>query len=662
MGLFDRFRRNKVEQLADTTITKVPEKKRFSKNIKKAQIPKAEMELEEFKVAVAAAENIEMPDRRLLLSFYKQTVKDGHLRSQLRTAHNTIQQSEFKIQNESKKELKDKLKYFERSWFTDFVTHAIDSEFYGHSLIELVEKDEEGFSKATLIPRYHVIPNTGEVVFDYDEDLKIPYRDYMKTLGLIEIGDKEDLGLLEIATREVTWKLYSRSDWSQHSEKFGMPLLSIETETVDDKELDKIEDMAANFGSNGYVIVNKGDTVDIKTPNSGSGTAHHIYKDKIEACNDEISKLINGQTMTSDDGASYAQGEVHERILNSYTLARMARIQREVNDKLIPYLIENGYPLKGCKFQYLDLEKQEKKQTAPTEQTKTTDEKKKPNSNLADLSYQVRMIYDGFHEGLELGLFKGISLSIFNKVMERLHKLASDNKLPKDDKLVQEAEELVKATFNKLDTAFKQGLKLAKYEPDKLFIARLSNGLWEFSGFKTKAQLLEAKELLLDDKGELKAWNKFRDDILDIHESYNVNYLRAEYDHVISASQAAATWKQHEENADIVYLQYRTAGDERVRQSHKGLDKITLPVDDTFWDKFYPPNGWGCRCYVKEVLKTRYEPSDSKKANEAGEASMVVTNSKGEANKEATEKAALFKFNPGKSERLFPEGHPYFKA
>lgn len=677
--MFEFLKRNKtdetpakpviVQELAETV--KTPEKiqkARFSKRISVEKPSRAEMEMEALKLAVEVAENKDNPDRRLILGIFKQTIKDGHLRSQLRTAHNTIQQSEFKIVNESGQEQKDKSTLFERSWFTDFIKYAIDSEFYGHSLIELALKDEKGFTACTLIPRYHVIPNTGEVVLDYEKDLKINYRANLTALGLIEIGSNDDLGLLEIAAREVIWKLYSRVDWSQHSEKFGMPLLSIETESVDDKELDEIEDMAANFGSNGYVIVNKGDKVEIVQTGTGSGNAHAIYKDKVEMCNAELSKLINGQTMTADNGSSYAQSEVHERILNNYTIARLERLQREVNDKLMPYLIENGYALQNLKFQYLDLEKQEEKQTEPTEQTKTGDEKKKLKLNqdprsFKNLSYEIEAIYDSFHEGLELaGSFKGIAASLFNKVMERLHKLAKANKLPDNNQIVQEAEELVSETFKKLESGLSEGFKLAGYTPDAVFVNKLKDNLWVFSGLKTYAQLREASNFLIDAKGDLKPWHKFRDDVLGIHKKYNINYLRAEYQHAVGSSQMAAKWKEFEKDGDKFFLQYRTAGDERVRSSHAAMNRVTLPASDPFWDGFFPPNGWGCRCNVVQVLKSQHKATDSKKAMERGEASLIVTDKNGKINEKATKANKIFKFNPGKQAVVFPESHPYFKV
>jgi len=37
---------------------------------------------------------------------------------------------------------------------------------------------------------------------------------------------------------------------------------------------------------------------------------------------------------------------------------------------------------------------------------------------------------------------------------------------------------------------------------------------------------------------------------------------------------------------------------ERPRPQHQAWNGLTLPPDHPFWQTHYPPNGWGCRCYV----------------------------------------------------------------
>jgi len=99
---------------------------------------------------------------------------------------------------------------------------------------------------------------------------------------------------------------------------------------------------------------------------------------------------------------------------------------------------------------------------------------------------------------------------------------------------------------------------------------------------------------------------------------YNKTYLESEYQFAVSSSQMASKWSELG-SSQRYNLQYRTAGDDRVRDSHKVLHDITLPKEDVFWNSFYPPNGWKCRCTVVEVLKDKYEISNSETATKAGE-------------------------------------------
>lgn len=50
---------------------------------------------------------------------------------------------------------------------------------------------------------------------------------------------------------------------------------------------------------------------------------------------------------------------------------------------------------------------------------------------------------------------------------------------------------------------------------------------------------------------------------------------------------------------------YVTVGDDRVRPEHAALDGTTLPKDDPFWQLYWPPNGWQCRCQVISIFETR---------------------------------------------------------
>lgn len=159
-----------------------------------------------------------------------------------------------------------------------------------------------------------------------------------------------------------------------------------------------------------------------------------------------------------------------------------------------------------------------------------------------------------------------------------------------------------------------------------------------------------------DASGQIKPFNRFLSDIQKIDKTYNKTYLQAEYNFAVASSQAAARWQEITEGGDDFLLQYRTAKDERVREQHRILDGITLPPSDKFWDEFFPPNGWNCRCTAVQVNPRRYPESDPEEALQRGRSATYQPNANGQ------NKAAIFRFNAGKNKIIFSRKHPYFKA
>lgn len=176
---------------------------------------------------------------------------------------------------------------------------------------------------------------------------------------------------------------------------------------------------------------------------------------------------------------------------------------------------------------------------------------------------------------------------------------------------------------------------------------RLTRSNYIFSGMKTFHELNEAFPSLLDSNGNRKTFEAFLNDVRKIDNTYNSNYLREEYNFVQSSAEMAAKWERFSEDGDRYNLQYRTANDGKVRPEHAALNGVTLPPSDPFWEEYYPPNGWNCRCTVVQVRKSKYPATPHDEAMALGEEALQ-RDTKG-----------IFHFNPGKEDKTIPDYNPY---
>lgn len=188
---------------------------------------------------------------------------------------------------------------------------------------------------------------------------------------------------------------------------------------------------------------------------------------------------------------------------------------------------------------------------------------------------------------------------------------------------------------------------LQSVEMSDIMRQRLTRSNYIFSGIKTFHELNEAFPSLLDENGNRKPFERFLNDVQTIDDTYNSHYLRAEYNFVQASAQMAAKWEQFAEDGDRYNLQYRTAGDSKVRPAHAALNGVTLPPSDPFWQTYYPPNGWNCRCTVVQVRKSKYPVTPHDEAMKRGEEALQ-DDTKG-----------IFHFNPGIQQKTMPDYNPY---
>lgn len=117
----------------------------------------------------------------------------------------------------------------------------------------------------------------------------------------------------------------------------------------------------------------------------------------------------------------------------------------------------------------------------------------------------------------------------------------------------------------------------------------------------------------------------------------NSHWLESETQTARSAATSADQWQDYQDRKYLYpNIEYSTVGDQLVREAHAVLDGAVYPVDHVFWDTYFPPNGYRCRCIT---LQTDDKPN------------MVQVEwlpDKG------------MRHNPGRSSVAFDDSHPYF--
>lgn len=180
---------------------------------------------------------------------------------------------------------------------------------------------------------------------------------------------------------------------------------------------------------------------------------------------------------------------------------------------------------------------------------------------------------------------------------------------------------------------------------DRLLVKALANNIYRFSAAKTYQLVRDMRNFLFDSKGLRKTLEVFKVKADVINGLYNKTWLEVETQLTRRQADSAAEWVDVIRTQETFpLLKYRTIGDDQVRDKHKSLDGVVRPVNDRFWSRNYPPNGYRCRCRAIQI-------------QEGEEAITPITEAKNVA---IEEQDPLFNFNPAKEEVIFRASHPYF--
>lgn len=88
----------------------------------------------------------------------------------------------------------------------------------------------------------------------------------------------------------------------------------------------------------------------------------------------------------------------------------------------------------------------------------------------------------------------------------------------------------------------------------------------------------------------------------------NPRRLKVIYESNKRAARAAGVWARAQATKKFApYFEYKLGPSRHHRAQHVEFEGIIREIDDDFWNMHYPPNGWGCKCYVTQITKRQAE-------------------------------------------------------
>ena len=315
------------------------------KDIILQQLDRAKADINLWRTGLDEWEDIYYPDRTSTIQLYREILNDDTVSGYIESTKNRILANSFDVVDKNGNIIEDKHLLFDRDWFEQLVEHFVIAELIGYRLIEVMplkRGEIDPINDFFNIPDHYLIPewrrimrgegNHGDMI-SYDT----------KPLELIEFGDPFSKGLLNSIAPLYIYKKNAMAYWSVYQSKFGVPPILAKTDLGNEQGVQDLSEFLGQMASNSFAIVDTNDQ--IEKIQMGSTDGYLTFREMIIQFDSAIRRRLEGQTMTSDDGSSRSQAEVHERTGDLWFYGRMQKFKRLVNNQIVPLLASYGFDI-----------------------------------------------------------------------------------------------------------------------------------------------------------------------------------------------------------------------------------------------------------------------------------------------------------------------------
>ena len=253
----------------------------------------------------------------------------------------------------------------------DFVREIIETPAFADLMMDLLDGLGKGYSSAEIIwdttgnlwrpvqyiwrdPRLFAWDNNTRSLKlrrEEGEPVAIEPFKYVSHIPKLKSGVPVRGALARLIAWSFLYKNYTIKDWMRFLDVYGMPLRvgKYNASTTEDQKRDLLRALA-NLGSDAAAAIPSGMEIEFIQSSSGSSSSGPVFGHMAEYIDKQISKAVLGQTMTTDDGSSMAQAEVHDDVRDDIKRADASQMEVTINrDIIIPAIalnfgIQEKYP------------------------------------------------------------------------------------------------------------------------------------------------------------------------------------------------------------------------------------------------------------------------------------------------------------------------------
>jgi len=331
-----------------------PKGSKVVKHIVPQQLYRTRQDINTWRLALSTAESVHNPNRTELYRGYQDALLDAHVKTVIDQRHAEVLAKPFEVVDIEGNPLEDWTNKFNRNPMLELYKQMLTSIEWGFTLVQLCGIEDDTFIDTKIVPRQYVKPEQG-IVTEHPSSIDgVSFKEGKFSAWTLPVGETKDLGLFLSIMPLYIYKKNSVGAWAEYNELYGEPMRVMKSDVTNERE-EKLEQLA-NMGRAPYALISHDEELELHEASTGTG--YKTYEDYNLYLDGQISKCVLGQTMTTDNGSSRSQSEVHAETMNVRTVQDTWLLEATINDVLIPKMKMLGVPFpEGAKFKVVDKEK-----------------------------------------------------------------------------------------------------------------------------------------------------------------------------------------------------------------------------------------------------------------------------------------------------------------